>query len=149
MSTTTAILSKPASSRGETFIAVRWAFWIEVLVYFGLVGLFVGWNYSNIAWGVYGFISLLPQLIMSAIEGLKEDYKEAFEKLETSTAAALAAISTKVDDFINGHSGACFFLTWRKGRWRSITRVGVVVGILAALPPFVLGVAEILKLLVK
>ncbi len=67
MSTTTAILSKPASSRGETFIAVRWAFWIEVLVYFGLVGLFVGWNYSNIAWGVYGFISLLPQLIMSAI----------------------------------------------------------------------------------
>jgi hypothetical protein len=67
MSTTTAILSKPTQSRGETFIAVRWVFWIVVLVYFGLVGLYAGWNYANIDWNGYGFISLLPQLILSAI----------------------------------------------------------------------------------
>ncbi len=67
MATTTAILSKPTSARGTTFLAVRWAFWVEVLVYFGLVGVFAGWNYANINWSGYGFISLLPQLIPSAL----------------------------------------------------------------------------------
>ncbi|MBN2152842.1 MAG: hypothetical protein JW839_15430 [Candidatus Lokiarchaeota archaeon] len=66
MATSTAILLRPKQSRGDTYIAVRWAFWVEVLVYFGLVGVFVGWNYPNIDWNGWGFVSLLPQLVPSA-----------------------------------------------------------------------------------
>ena len=88
-------------------------------------------------------------LIMSAIESLRDDYKAAFDKLEKSTEAALHEIAKNVDDFIKSHPGKCFFLIWRKGRWRTIIRIGVVVGIMAALPPLVLGVAEIVKMIPK
>ncbi|MEX2727422.1 MAG: hypothetical protein Q6353_009220 [Candidatus Sigynarchaeum springense] len=59
--------SKPKRPREPTYIAVRWAFWVEVLVYFGLVALFASWNYRNIDWNGYGFISLLPELVPSAL----------------------------------------------------------------------------------
>jgi hypothetical protein len=66
MAITTPALASLTQPKGVTYIAVRFAFWMEVLVFFGLVGLFVGWNYANLDWNGYGFISLLPQLIPAA-----------------------------------------------------------------------------------
>lgn len=53
-------------SKDMTYIAVRFAFWIVVLVYFGIVGFYVAWNHRNIDWNGYGFVALLPQLVPAA-----------------------------------------------------------------------------------
>lgn len=82
-------------------------------------------------------------LITKMLDGLKSD----FVRLEKKTEGALSAVSKKVDEFIEKHPSACFFLAWQKSTWRKVGRILLFLTVLLMIPTSVLGIAEIIRAL--
>nr|MDO8087549.1 hypothetical protein [Candidatus Sigynarchaeum springense] len=141
MAITIGVVTKPKPAKGPTYIAVRWAFWVEVLVYFGLVGMFIAWGYANIDWNGYGFISMLPQLIPFAMAaGLVGGLMTRNIPKGALPSVALALFTVPCLGIVALIDSICLAFGFDAMIYPEVTRDPVINGILWSLPAIVAAV---------